>query len=39
MIEKLGTLHGKLATAKIRQESIKMKKKMSADEREEVRLI
>ncbi|KAF8354372.1 hypothetical protein PRIPAC_95995 [Pristionchus pacificus] len=35
MIEKLGTLHGKLATAKIRQESIKMKKKMSADEREE----
>ncbi|GMR62426.1 hypothetical protein PMAYCL1PPCAC_32621, partial [Pristionchus mayeri] len=35
MIEKIGTLHGKLATAKIRQESIKMKKKMSADEREE----
>ncbi|GMT35576.1 hypothetical protein PFISCL1PPCAC_26873, partial [Pristionchus fissidentatus] len=35
MMEKLGTLHGKLATAQIRQESIKMKKKMSKNERDE----
>ncbi|GMT06742.1 hypothetical protein PENTCL1PPCAC_28916, partial [Pristionchus entomophagus] len=35
MIEKLGTLHGKLATAQIRKESMKMKKRMSDNEREE----